>query len=143
MLQEHIAAEHEKKFKLCDICGKSFIRKVRLSIHLKNVHKVEINDRNLRLDIYENGEKSKLCDLCGKDFDKPNQLRKHLSKVHKVNEFYENESILIKEKNVTNPSEQIVLPILNITLSNAIQRVMNLSKSRKWTYKCKFCLKIS
>ena len=47
------------------------MNKVRLSIHLKNVHKVEINDRNLRLDIYENGEKSKLCDLCGKDFDKP------------------------------------------------------------------------
>ena len=142
LLKEHINIVHEKKFKLCEFCGKSFIRQIKLSRHLKGVHKVKVDDRDLHMDIYENGEKSKLCDYCGKDFEKPHQLRKHLSKIHNIKDFYENEHLLSKDKKVTNPADQIILPILNVTLYNVIQRSSKSVNPKLWSHRCKFCLKV-
>ncbi|CRL07559.1 CLUMA_CG020524, isoform A [Clunio marinus] len=70
-MKEHKAWEHGTVDKfICDICGKSFMSRIKLTSHQK----------------YHQEEKMKLCKICPSTFTEEKGLKTHLRRVHKINE---------------------------------------------------------
>ncbi|XP_063632020.1 zinc finger protein 181-like isoform X5 [Cydia splendana] len=94
----HMYKEHIAHHSICQVCGLSFIDKVRLSRHINNCHlghkcKIceKIFDASHKLDRHKERihghTKTHECNLCSAKFDNDYQVKVHLGKVHNVEKY--------------------------------------------------------
>ena len=65
-----VKQEAQSELNLCEFCGKCFIKKTKLSLHLRKIHNVKFEDVKHK------------CERCGKEFEYLCVKKEHVMRVH-------------------------------------------------------------